>query len=87
MMEIKQQYMLREIVGDYVLVPTGSTVNDFNGLIILNEVARFIWENYEKAKDEDELLGFILDEYEVEKDVAKADLNEFLDILRKNEIV
>ena len=59
----------------------------FNGLISVNELGRFIWENYEKAKDEDELLGFILDEYEVERDVAKADLDEFLDILRKNEIV
>ena len=74
-MEFKKDFMLREIVGEAVLIPTGETAAHFNG------------ENYEKAKDEDELLGFILDEYEVERDVAKADLDEFLDILRKNEIV
>ena len=84
-MILKKKFVKREIGGDCILVPVGQV--KFNGIITLNNIASFIWENYEKAKDEDELLGFILDEYEVEKDVAKDDLNEFLDILRKNEIV
>ena len=84
-MILKKKFVKREIGGDCILVPVGQI--KFNGIITLNNIASFIWENYEKAKDEDELLGFILDEYEVEKDVAKADLDEFLDILRKNEIV
>lgn len=86
-MDIKKEFIVREIAGEYILVPYGQTTLGFNGIITMNELGRFIWENYEKAKDEDELLGFILDEYEVEKDGAKADLDEFLDILRKNEIV
>ena len=86
-MKIKKEFILREIVGDIVLVPINKSTSKFDGLITMNEIGKFIWENYEKAKDEDELLGFILDEYEVERDVAKADLDEFLDILRKNEIV
>ena len=69
-MEFKKDFMLREIVGEAVLIPTGETAAHFNGLISVNELGRFI-----------------LDEYEVERDVAKADLDEFLDILRKNEIV
>lgn len=86
-MQFKKEFMLREIVGEAVLIPTGETAAHFNGLISVNELGKFIWENYEKAQDEDELLGFILDEYEVEKEVAKADLAEFLNILRENEII
>lgn len=86
-MKFKKEFMLREIVGETVLIPTGETAAHFNGLISVNELGRFIWENYEKAKDEDELLSFILDEYEVERDVAKADLEEFLQILRDAEII
>lgn len=86
-MEIKQKYMLREIVGDYVLVPTGSTVNDFNGLIILNEVARYVWNNLEQVDNENELLDKILEEYEVDKETAKNDLGEFLQQLRDAEII
>lgn len=86
-MQFKKEFMLREIVGEAVLIPTGETAAHFNGLISVNELGQFIWENYEKAQDEDELLGFILDEYEVEKEIAKADLDEFLNILRNNEII
>lgn len=53
----------------------------------VNELGKFIWENYEKASNEDELLKFVLDEYEVDEDVAKTDLDEFLAVLRENEII
>lgn len=86
-MKIKNEYIMRNIAGDDVLVPIGKTVTDFNGLIILNEMAKFIWEKMIEVESEDELLNCILDEYEVEKDVAKADLDEFLNILKENNII
>lgn len=86
-MKFKKEFMLREIVGEAVLIPTGETAAQFNGLISVNELGRFIWENYENAKDEDELLQRILDEYEVEKDIAKTDLDEFLQTLKDAEII
>ena len=86
-MDVKKEFIVREIAGDYILVPYGQTSLDFNGIVTMNEIGRFIWENIEKAEDEDELLDFILDEYEVERDVAKADLDEFLKILRDAEII
>lgn len=66
---------------------TGATAAQFNGLMSVNELGKFIWENYEKASNEDELLKFVLDEYEVDEDVAKTDLDEFLAVLKENEII
>ena len=86
-MKLKKQFVLREIVGEAVLLPIGESAARFNGLLTVSELGKFIWENIESAKDKEELLQRILDEYEVDRDVAKADLDEFLDILRKNEIV
>lgn len=86
-MKFKKEFMLREIVGETVLIPTGETAAHFNGLISVNELGRFIWDNYENAKDEDDLLQKILDEYEVEKEVAKADLDEFLQTLKDAKII
>ena len=37
-MRIEKEFVLREIAGDYIIIPTGSTVLDFNGLITVNEV-------------------------------------------------
>ena len=81
-MEFKKEFILREIVGEAVLIPTGATAAQFNGLMSVNELGK-----YEKASNEDELLKFVLDEYEVDEDVAKTDLDEFLAVLKENEII
>lgn len=86
-MKIKKEFMLRNVVGENVLIPMGETTNSFNGLISINGIGKFIWENYEKANDEEELLNFILEKYDVQKDVAKKDLDEFLEVLKKLEII
>lgn len=86
-MELKKKFVLRNIVGETILVPIGQNSEAFNGLIAINELGKFIWENIESANDEDELLQRILDEYEVDKDVAKADLDEFLGKLKAVDII
>ena len=37
-MKVQNEFVLREIAGDYVIIPTGKTVLSFNGLITVNEV-------------------------------------------------
>ena len=69
------------------MVPINESTSSFNGLITVNELGKFIWENIESSNDEDELLQRILDEYEVDKDVAKADLDEFLGKLKAVDII
>ena len=86
-MKLKMQFILRDIVGETVLVPINESTSSFNGLITVNELGKFIWENIESAKDEDELLQRILDEYEVDGDVAKDDLDEFLGKLKAVDII
>ena len=82
-MKFKKEFMLREIVGETILIPMGDSNNHFNGIITINELGKFIWENLESSKDEEELLHKILEEYEVEEKEAKEDLDEFLDKLRQ----
>ncbi|SCJ35086.1 Uncharacterised protein [uncultured Clostridium sp.] len=86
-MKINKEFILREIAGEYILVPIGDTSLSFNGLITVNDVGAFIWNNIEKSSSEEELLNLILDEYEVDKASAKEDLDEFLDKLRESEII
>ena len=86
-MKIKKEFLLRDIMGYTMLVPINKSMSKFDGLITINQVGKFIWENIESSKDEDDLLQKILDEYEVEKEVAKADLDEFLQTLKDAEII
>ena len=80
-MKIEKEFILREIAGDYIIVPVGKTALEFNGMITLNDVAVFIWENLERVDSQAELLQLVLDEFEVDEATADADLNGFLSML------
>ena len=73
--------MLREIAGDYIIIPTGKTVLEFNGLITVNEVGVSIWNMLQKEVTFDKLVQGILEEYDVEEQIAREDIREFLDKL------
>ena len=77
-MRIEKEFILREIAGDYVIVPTGKTALEFNGLITVNELGAFIWKKMQQDISEDNLVSAILDEYEVQEETARNDVKEFL---------
>ena len=77
-MRITKEFVLREIAGDYIIIPTGKTVFDFNGLITLNEVGVSLWKMLQNEVTFDDLLQEVLDEYDVEPDVAREDIQGFL---------
>lgn len=80
-MKIDKEFILREIAGDYILVPVGKTALDFNGLITVNEIGAFLWEKMQGETTVDELTKCVLDEYEVEEATAHADVEEFVQTL------
>lgn len=86
-MIIKKELMKREVAGECFLVPMGKSVYDYNGMFIMTELAAFIWDRLPQAQDEEEILQAILEEYEVEEAVARADLKAFLDKLRAMDVI
>ena len=77
-MRIAKEFILRDIAGECVLVPTGATTQEFNGLITLSDTARFIWENLEKTDSMEQMVQMILDEYEIDEETAKTDVIGFV---------
>ena len=51
---IKQGYVTREIAGEYIAVPVDSSCG--TGIVILNPVSKFLWEELREEKTFDELL-------------------------------
>lgn len=80
-MKIVKEFILRDIAGECVLVPTGATTQEFNGLITMSDTAKFIWENMEKADSFEELIQMILEEYEIDEETAKKDAHGFINEL------
>lgn len=82
-MKIKREFVLREIAGDILLVPTGKTALDLNGMLTMNAVGADIWKMLPEVKDEDEIVTRILAEYEAEPEQVKRDVAEFLNKFRE----
>ena len=86
-MIIKKELIKREIAGETVLVPVGKSVYDANGLFVLNELAAFIWNLLPNVDTQDEICKAVLEEYDVSEETAAQDVAEFLEQLRKMDIL
>lgn len=80
-MRVEKEFVLREIAGDYIIIPTGKTVLEFNGLVTVNEVGVSLWKMLQEEVTFEELVAGILEEYDVDEAVAAEDIREFLDKL------
>ena len=87
MIKISKEFILREIAGEYILVPVGKTALTFNGLVTVNEVGALIWGMLEKGSDVSTIVNGILDEYDVDEQTATADVLEFISYLKSNNII
>lgn len=82
-MKASNEFILREIAGEYILVPVGTAAVQFNGLITLNETARTIFLALAQERTVEELTDAVIAEYEVDRETARADVEEFLQQLRQ----
>ncbi|MBE5733478.1 MAG: PqqD family protein [Clostridiales bacterium] len=77
-MKIKDGFILREVAGNFIVVAVGSAVKQFNGVITLNEAGAFLWKRLQDGATETDLVNALLEEYEVEKEVAEKDVKAFI---------
>ena len=78
-MRKKEQFIIRQVADEYVMMPIGATAQKFNGLIMANDVSAFIWDNIEKVETPEELIDLIYAEFEADYERISADTLEILE--------
>ena len=86
-MKIKDELMLREIAGNHIIVPVGGELVDLNAMININDTGAFIFKALETETTPEEIVNLMLKEYDIDIETAKNDVNEFIEILRKNSML
>jgi len=86
-MKIKDGFILRDVAGSYIVVPVGSQTLDFRCMITLNETGAFLWQQLQQEQEASALVEAVLAEYEVEPDVAKADVDRFVESLKEADLL
>lgn len=86
-MKLKDGFVLKNIIDEWIVMPVGSNVKKFKNAIILNDVSVFMWKQLAKSVSYDELMQSVLDEYDIDKESAAGDLDKFLEQLRSLDIL
>ena len=76
-MKIKDGFIMRKIAEISVVVPIGESSIDFNGIITLNETAAFLFRQLQSDISRATLLEQLIDEYDVNQETAKVDVDAF----------
>lgn len=86
-MDIKRKVVVRNVAGETMLIPVGNTAAEYNGIFTLSPSAATAFEAINNGGDEEDALRAILDNFDVDEDTARKDLDDFLVSLREFGII
>ncbi len=86
-MKLRGEFVVRQVMDDIVAVPVGETALRLNGMIMLNNVSRLIWECLEQDTEVGKIADAVTEAFEVSRQEALADIEEFLAQLRKAQLL
>jgi len=75
----KSDFVLRNIGGECLLVPLGARVLDVDGIIVLNDTARYVWDLLEQGRSMEEMATAVTERFDVDYEQARVDIQTFLD--------
>ena len=85
-MKLKNGFVLRKVAGQTVVLPAGENL-DLNMMITLNDTGEFLWTKLEREVTEDDLVAALLQEYDVDEQIAKQAVQGFIATLERHEFL
>lgn len=86
-MKVKEGFIVKKVIDDYVVVPVGDNFMDFSSIINLNETGAFLWQCMENDITKDELVNLLSKEYEVDVSEVKDDVADFIESLKNAKLL
>ena len=86
-MRIVPGFVVRQIAGETLAIPAGPAARELSGLLALNGSGQFLFQQLQNEQTEDSLVQAMLDAYEIDEVTARADVAEFVEILRSSGVL
>ena len=87
-MRINENFVLKTIAGEAVVMPVGDAVNKVRGMIKLNPTAEIIWKALEQNTDIDAVIKKVKENCEdIDEATVKEDVTAFIEKLSKLGII
>ena len=88
-MKLKDGLILREVAGQYVIVPTGKRVQEVTNIVYISSSAAYLWDYMKDHEfEKPDLVKWIMEHYVgVTEEKASEDIDKFLNTLSANNIL
>ena len=86
-MKLCGEFVVRQVMDNIVAIPVGQTALRLNGMILLNNVSKVIWNCLEQGTTLESAVKAVTDAFEVSDDEAQTDIMEFCEKLRKLQLL
>ena len=89
LLKLKDGLILREVAGQYVIVPTGKRVQEVTSIVYISSSAAYLWDYMKDHEfEKEDLVQRIMEHYTgVTEEKAAEDVEKFLKILSDNNIM
>lgn len=87
-MKLKDGLVLREVAGQYVIVPTGKRVREMHGVFYMNISGALLWtymEDHERT--EEDLINYLQEQFpDLKREKAESDVREFIEAIKQRNL-
>lgn len=81
-MRIKEQYKVREMAGEHVVIMQGRLGSDLTRIISLNDSALYLWQSVEGVEfDLNRVAELLAEHYGIDDQIAERDAARWIDKL------
>ena len=81
-MKLKEQYKVREMAGEHVVIMQGKLGSDLTRIISLNESALYLWQAIEgKEFSVNTISELLTEQYGIDDQIATTDAQRWVDKL------
>lgn len=83
---VKPGFVLREIAGEYAIVPVGGDNPLANAMMIPNDTAAFLWRVFQQPGTIEDAVRKGMEEYDVSREILRSAAERFIAESLRNQI-
>ena len=76
---IKSGYILREIAGEYAIVPVDAEGWNSNAMMTPNDTAVFLWKAFQHPRTKEDVVRKGLEEYDTTEEILRNAIQRFIE--------
>lgn len=84
---MKSGFVIKEVSDKLIVIPTGSEVINFRGIMTLNESGKCLFDLLQNEIELEEIIKEFERIYDVTYDIAKSDVEAFIHQLRSHNLI